>query len=333
MPGLSGGQTVTNSNPGVASTGLTPSGTGAATPGLGGTGQSGSVANNNANGSFLGGSGGMGNAGMGTFTPVSGGNATSGLGGYTPGVTPGSSAPTNGLGGAITTPATSTAPAIDPGPALYGNGHQTAGEFAAQQAATFNANQLAAQKAWNGSAAGVPYTTNLASSNPYDQYVNNPVNAGNYLGTSTNPALNSPANLAAFNASGLQSQLANPSAGFAASQPQNPQYGQNQLTFLLNTLRQYGANGQNQFGNGFSPLITGQGGTQGGLAGAPQTAPSATGQGQQFDISALLQALASQNQGPASGSYGNLGGFTTPPQQSFSHFRPQPIPGDPNTQY
>lgn len=200
-------------------------------------------------------------------------------------------------------PATPAAPASNAGPAIYGlNGNQTLADWQKEQADTFNANQLAAQGQFNNALSGMPYNTQISGGNPYDQYVTNPATPGQ-----ASAAFSTPANAAAWNASGLNSQLANPTGTFQ-SQGADSSYANNQLNFLLNTLQRYGGvTGQNQFGNGFSPLITGQSGqTQGGLSQAASNGNTSGGLNLQT-LLPLLMGLAQQNQGPAAGSYGNLG--------------------------
>lgn len=300
----SGGSTATPGLGGATPTAIRPTATAsnfAPTPGVGGTGQSNTAFNNTGSGeqaptAMTGTVAGSVAPGAGTSTAVK--ITPTMTGGFNPTATTGGLAPY--------VPGTAFDPAVDGktnvGPATYGNGHQTLGEFQTEQANTFNANQLAGQQAWNQTLAGMPYNTQINASNPYDQFVANPATPGH-----GSAAFQSPANQAAWQASGLQSQLANPTAGFAQSQPQNSNYGQNQLLFLLNTLQRYGQGGQNPFGNSFSPTFTGQG-TQGGLS--QTSTPGASSNG--FSLNQLLPLLMGlaqngQSQGPAPGSYGNLG--------------------------
>lgn len=345
MPIGGGGLNGNQNNPGVNSAGTpaapTVSNGSTSTPGVGGT----SVSNtNSASGesaptSFSGTNNSMtggfnptnANAQVAKLAPQTMVNAPQvGLGGfgnntYIPG-TPGTFDPNyRNPVGAGTTPPTAASTA---GPAIYGtHGNQTLGDWQKEQANTFNTNQLSGQAQWNQALGQMPYNTQINATNPYDQYVANPATPGH-----GSAAFQSPANAAAWNASGLASQvnpLSNPNAGFAQSQPQNPQYGQNQLLFLLNTLQRYGAGGQNQFGNTFSPTFTGQG-TQGGLSQASSGTNNSSSGLQLAQLMPILLGLAQQGGGgnyrnaPSAGSYGNLGvanptGSSSAPAQSLTY--------------
>ena len=217
------------------------------------------------------------NGGAGSFTPKAG----------TPVNGPANPAPANSL--------------EDAGPAIYGlQGNQTLGDWQKEQSTTFNNNQLAAQGQYNTALGQMPYNTQINNQgNPYDKYVANPASPGQ-----ASAAFQSPENAQAWQASGLNSSLANSNNSFAASRGQGSNYQDGQLNFLLNALQLHGPGGQNRFGNSFSPVFTGQG-QQGGL--------SQNSQGQQqnsggLNLSVLLPLLLGLAQrGPAAGSYGNLG--------------------------
>ena len=198
------------------------------------------------------------------------------------------------------------------GPAIYGaNGNQTLGEFQQWQADEFNKNQLAAQRQFNAARDQMPYNTKGNLANPYDQYVTNPATPGQ-----ASAAFQSPANAAAWNNSGFASQMANPTSlatGNTFASDGGQDYRANQLNFLLQALQNYGPGGQNRFGNGFSPVFTGDspnGSLMNGLgnySGNPGGYQSNSGSGSGFSLAQLLPLLIGLAQQPGAGAYGNLG--------------------------
>jgi hypothetical protein len=225
------------------------------------------------------------------------------------------------------------------GPAIYGaNGNQTLGDFQQWQADEFNKNQLAGQKAWNDAAVangGVP-----GAINPYDNFVNNPATPGKASSAMTYAT---PAQYAQVEAMARRDAAAKQAAstvdtsslatGNTFAGQSDPAYQSNQLQFLLKALQNYGAGGQNRFGNSFSPIFAGGRqngsllnglGNRAGNAGGYQSGNN--GQSSGFGLAQLLpllMGLAQNNESMSQqqGTYGNLGmqNQTTirPPQNSL----------------
>jgi hypothetical protein len=177
-------------------------------------------------------------------------------------------------------------------------------QFLQWQADTFNANQLAGQQQYNNFLQNNPQFNGVAPANPYTQYVNNPATPGN-----ASPALSSPANTAAWDAS--PANPANNNLGGSVSG--TPSSTTDNSDFINKVLSLYGGlYGQNQFGNSFSPIFGGGNSAYNNLYGlGGQTNSTGTGLSG-LDTNTLGQLLPLllgliRQANPNAGTYGNLG--------------------------